>query len=135
MKRLLLAAALAAFSCLPAFAQGVSPVQLGYGNFTPNFGATQTLSCTTTSSSVTLANGQDTLNSELMLYSAGTGLAFMRWGNGAQTAVATDVPIPSGTVQVFAKPSIRPGQAGTQAVACITGTGTATVYVVTGFGR
>jgi hypothetical protein len=71
-----------------------------------------------------------------MIYNAGTGLAFCRWGQGAQTALTTDVPVPSGTVQIFTKfRSETGGVATNQAVACITGVGTATIYVVTGFGR
>jgi hypothetical protein len=108
----------------------------GYGNFAPNFGATQIINATTTSSSVTFSTTTDLRNSELMIYNAGTGLAFCRWGQGAQTAVTTDVPIPSGTVQIFTKFRSETGGVGTnQAVACITGVGTATVYAVTGFGR
>lgn len=106
-----------------------------YMNFAPNFGATQTISATTTSSSVTFSSAVDIQNSEMMVYNAGTGLAFCRWGIGAQTAVATDVPIPPATVQVFTKFRASVPAAQTQTVACITTTGTATVYVVTGIGR
>ncbi len=131
MRRIVLAGLAVALS-LPALAQQGPG---GPGNFTPNFGATQIISATTGSSAVTFAaDGVDaTRNSELMIYNAGTGLAFCRWGNGNQTALATDVPIPSGTVQVFYKNKAPTGT--TQQVACITTTGTASVYVLTGQGR
>jgi hypothetical protein len=134
--RRLLLAALAASLSLPALAQQGAPAGTNpFGNFTPNFGGTQTISATTTSSSVTLTNGVDTSNTALLFNNAGTGTAFCRWGSGAQTALTTDVPILASTVQVFFKPPVPIGQGTNQAVACITASGTATVYVTTGFGR
>jgi hypothetical protein len=115
---------------MPAAAQVVT----GFGNFSPINGAGQGLSGTTTSASVTFTAGtpagtNTVLNAtDVMLYNSGTTLAFCRWGVGAQTAVATDVPIPAGTVQVFFK-----GVSDT--VACIMASGTATIYVMPGNGR
>jgi hypothetical protein len=113
----------------PAAAQVVS----GFGNFTPINGAGVALSATTTSASTTFVAGTpagtNTVQAtDVMIYNSGTTLGFCRWGVGAQTAVAADVPIPAGTVQVFFK-------ATADTVACIMSSGTATIYVMPGNGR
>lgn len=101
-------------------------------NFYPDFGALKTLNATTSSSSVnwvagTPANSNAPFSPDLYVYNAGAGLAFIRWGVGAQTALVTDIPIPPGTVQVFSKFNA-------DTVAAICASGTATVYVITGQG-
>lgn len=88
---------------------------------------TKTLSATTTSSSASFTAATGVLVTQMRVYNAGTDLVFIRWGVGAQTAVATDTPIPSGAIEVFNK-----GLADT--VAVIASTGTATVYVTAGEG-
>lgn len=104
----------------------------GFGHFRPNIGGTQVIAATTTSASVTLT-ATDNQNSELRIYNNGAAMAFCRWGIGAQTAVtATDVPIAPGATQDFTKGVIIPGQGQTQVVACLMGTGTGNIYVVTG---
>jgi hypothetical protein len=134
MKKLALGLLLSFGGLSAALAQGSNRID-AYGNFIPNMGGTQTIAATTTSASVTLT-ATDLQNTDLNLFNLGTGLVFCRWGNGAQTAVLTDMPVPVGASRTFSKfPVINPGQGITQAVACITGTGTATVYVTTGVGR
>lgn len=58
-----------------------------------------------TGSSVNQALGVGAGNSVLYLYNATTALANVRWGVGAQTAVATDFAVPPGAYFVIAKPS------------------------------
>lgn len=106
---------------------------LGFGNFQPTAGSLQTLSVTSASSSATWVAGtpsgsNSVADTDIYIYNAGTALAFCRWGLGAQTALVTDTPIPSGTVQVFSK-------IGADTLACITAASTATVRAVTGSGR
>jgi hypothetical protein len=108
-------------------------VVTGFGNFTPINGAGVALSTSTTSASTTFTAGTpagtNTVQAtDVMLYNSGTVIVFCRWGVGAQTATAADVPLPSGTVQVFFK-----GTADT--VACLASSTTATVYVMPGNGR
>jgi hypothetical protein len=134
MRKLVLGLLLSFGALSAALAQGRSRTD-AYGNFIPNMGGTQTIAATTTSASVTLT-ATDLQNTDLNLFNLGTGLVFCRWGNGAQTAVLTDMPVPVGASRTFSKfPVVNPGQGVTQAVACITGSGTATVYVTTGVGR
>jgi hypothetical protein len=104
------------------------------GNFQPINGAGVALATSTTSASTTFTAGTPAgtntiINaSEVYLYNSGTVIVFCRWGTGAQTATATDVPLPAGTVQVFFK-----GTADT--VACLASSTTSTVYVMPGNGR
>jgi hypothetical protein len=121
MDRLGLALGLLAFSAFSAFAQ------VGTNNpFYPRPASTQSLSATTTSSSITFT-GESLNDTELYVYNAGTDLVFCRWGVGAQTATTAGLPIPSGTVQIFARNQAT-------VFACRTSTTTATVYVTTGNG-
>jgi hypothetical protein len=104
------------------------------GNFQPINGAGVALATSTTSASTTFTagtpSGTNTIvnATDIMLYNSGTVVVFCRWGVGAQTSVATDVPLPPGTVQVFYK-----GNSDT--VACLASSTTATVYVMPGNGR
>lgn len=87
-------------------------------------GATKTLSGSTNSSFVTLLSQR-----QIRFYNAGSVPVFVRWGVGAQTAVAaTDMPIAPGAIEVFSK-----GDADT--LAGITASGTATVYITAGDGE
>lgn len=93
-------------------------------NFCPHgMGTTQTMNVTAASSSIGVSSGAPAL----YIYNAGTGLAFIRWSQGASPAVAADLPLPPGTVQVFAK-----GPADTFSAICPGGT--ATLYVTPGAG-
>jgi hypothetical protein len=108
----------------------VSPAlaQVGTNNpFYPTPASGQTLSATTTSSSITFT-GTSLNDTELYVYNAGTDLVFCRWGVGAQTATTAGLPIPSGTVQIFNRNSAT-------VFACRSSTTTATVYVTTGNGQ
>lgn len=97
--------------------------------FTPAQPAfTQTISVTNASASITFAAGQGLEMGAVRLVNAGASTVFVRWGVGAQTAVAaTDMPILSGTTEVFAK-----GLA--DHLAAITASSTATLYVTCGEG-
>jgi hypothetical protein len=85
--------------------------------------ASGVIAATTTSASRALV----ATDRDMRVYNAGTTIAFIRWGIGAQTAVATDVAVPPGTVHTFNK-----GNADT--VAVIMASATANIYVSTGFG-
>jgi hypothetical protein len=114
-----------------AFAQAIPPSQgVVQGSFGPSaFGATKTITCGTSSTSVT---GLTTTDPTMMVYNAGTVVVYLRWGVGAQTAVInTDQFVPPGTVRVFPKNNL----ANADTVACISGTAAQTVYVVSGYGR
>lgn len=113
-----------------------SPVAFG-----PNSSKTKIISGTATSSSVTLdatdvqstpspANsGPSGGHSVMRLVNAGPNTAFVRWGIGAQTALATDMPLLAGVTEVFSKS----GADDTVAAICAA-TQTATVYVTCGEG-
>jgi hypothetical protein len=122
MDRLGLALGFLALSALSALAQVGTNLP-----FYPRPAATQSLSATTTSSSITFT-GESLNDTELYVYNAGTDAVFCRWGVGAQTATTAGLPIPSGTVQIFSRN-------GATVFACRTFTTTATVYVTTGNGQ
>ncbi|MEI8394911.1 MAG: hypothetical protein WCF85_09265 [Rhodospirillaceae bacterium] len=61
----------------------------------------------------------------LRIYNSGPTTVFVRWGTGAQTATANDLPIASGASEMFGKASAN------DTVAAIS-TGMATVYVSAG---
>lgn len=128
MKKYLTAAGILVLGVVPLSAASVDSGR-NQRNFSPNaFASTKTCAAATTSASATGLTASD---DDFMIYNAGTVPAFIRWGVGAQTAVTTDVIIPPGTVQVFGK-NLN-GNADT--LACITSSGTATLYIITGFGR
>src|SRR4051794_12222068 len=107
---------------------GSALAQVGTNSpFYPTPVSTLSLAATTTSSSVTFT-GNSLNDTELYVYNAGTDLVFCRWGEGAQTATTTGLPIPSGTVQIF-------NRNGATVFACRSSTTTATVYVTTGNGQ
>lgn len=125
MNRLLWALAFAgALSAAPVAAQnaGTQP------NFQPAFGRGQTVTAATTSTAATAFTGIDVANTELYVFNSGTGIAFARWGVGAQTATTADVPLPPGSVQVFNKGSA-------DNFAAISAAGTNAVLIITGKGR
>jgi hypothetical protein len=128
MKRTVLLASLAAlgaaFSFVPVSAQNVRQEL-----FLPDYGTNQTVSATTTSSSVTLT-GNSLNDSIIRISNAGTVTVFCRAGNGAQTATAADVAILGGSSMHISKPT--PGPVVINTVACLASSTTATVYVSTG---
>jgi hypothetical protein len=110
--------------------------------FSPNFSKTKTISASSTSSSVTL-DATDVSSTPtnpsagvwgghtiMRIVNVGPNTAFIRFGVGAQTAVTTDMPIPSGAIEVFTKA----GDADTVAAICAAAQ-TATVYVTCGQGQ
>ena len=109
--------------------------------FGPNFSKTKSISATSTSASVTLdatdVNYTPTWpnacptggHTAIRIVNAGPNTVFIRYGVGAQTAVATDMPVLAGTVELFCKA----GAADTVAAICAA-TQTATVYITCGEG-
>lgn len=97
--------------------------------FTPDTANTKTLAATSTSASVTLAT-PDVSSNVLRIVNLGPNTAFLRWGVGAQTALTTDMPMLSGTVEVFSKSTT----ADTVAAICAGGN-SATIYITAGEGQ
>ncbi len=83
--------------------------------FTPTLGKAKTISATSTSSSVTLdaldvsstptqpGSGPSGGKSVIRVTNAGPNAARIRWGVGAQTAIATDMLVLAGNTEVFSK--------------------------------
>lgn len=94
--------------------------------FTPLQGKGQPISASTTSASITLDAAGVAAN-QLAIYNAGSVLAFVRVGIGAQTATSADLFIPPGAFITITK-----GRGDT--VAAITASSTATIYVMPGEG-
>lgn len=92
-------------------------------------GSTASISVTSTSASTTLDPCNALTNQVIRIYNVGPNTAFLRWGNGSQTAVTTDTPIPMGAIENFFK-----GSSDTIAAVCASGQ-TATVYVTPGNGH
>lgn len=93
--------------------------------FTP--AVTVSIAATAASGSATLVAVGVAAN-QLRICNTGATIVFIRWGVGAQTAVATDMPILPGTVEVFNK-----GRADT--IAAICPGGTTTLYITAGEGN
>lgn len=91
--------------------------------FSPN-GATAVLSGSTTSASGTLNGSGNTVR----VFNASSAVAFVRFGIGAPTAVATDVPVGAGGTAFF---SVQPDA--THAAAILS-TGTGSVHFTRGMG-
>jgi hypothetical protein len=85
------------------------------------------ISATTTSARAAL--NRDNVSGQVRIYNAGTATAFVTFGDSSVTALATDMPVPSGMVEVV---SVEAGS-GLHAAA-ITASGTATVYFTMGSG-
>ena len=94
--------------------------------FAPEPGSVITIAATTASASAALADPQKRAGS-IRVLNAGSSDVRVRWGNGAQTAVATDMRIPAGAVEVFTK-------ANADTVAAICDTGSTTVEFTFGEG-
>jgi formylmethanofuran dehydrogenase subunit D len=97
-----------------------------YPPFTPANGASVTVSASTTSADeaiTKLSNG-----GQILVTNGGSVVVFVRWGVGAQTATAADVAIPGGQWRLF---TVEPG---TNMVAALTASSTASVYFTPGHG-
>jgi hypothetical protein len=95
-------------------------------SFTAATGLTQTIAGTVASASITLtAVGVN--NPHALISNEGTTTAFIRFGIGAQTATAADVPLLGGNQVVL-------NIGGANTVAAIMATGTANIYVTPGYG-
>jgi hypothetical protein len=91
--------------------------------FEPN--ANHSLSASTTSAEVTTLSASDNI---VRIYNATSAVAYVRWGTTAQTAVTTDLAIPSGAVEAFTKNNAT-------RIAAILASGTGSVYITTGNGE
>jgi hypothetical protein len=86
---------------------------------------------TTTSIAATATSASATVNGyakSVRLYNKGPNTAFVKFGVGATTATASDMPLPAGAIETFSK-----DRADTIAAICAA-TETATVYVTSGEG-
>lgn len=89
---------------------------------------TKTISATSTSSSASWT-GACITTEQFRVVNVGPNTAFFRCGVGAQTALTTDVAIPSGIIEIYTKGSL------TDTCAAITsGANTATLYFTAGTG-
>lgn len=95
--------------------------------FTPAPGKTVTVSGSTTSASTAIDTL--TLGGQVLCTNAGTVVAFVKAGVGAQTATSADMPLAGGTSRIITVP------AGTDTVAGITATSTANLYFTPGHGQ
>lgn len=91
--------------------------------FAPTGALTVPLAATTTSTSATL----DRYSNAVRVYNAGPNTAFIRFTNGASTAVVTDIPFPAGGIETFTVAT-----ADTVSAICIAGT--ASMYFTNGEG-
>lgn len=91
-------------------------------------GPTASISATAVSGSTTFSEVLAEGGQNMRVYNAGPNTAFIRFGNGAQTAVLTDTPVPVGVIENFFK-----GNFDTMAAICAA-TQTATVYFTPGNG-
>lgn len=93
-------------------------------------GLTKSLSATSTSGSITFPTGVSESSGDVCVYNAGPSDAFVAFGSGSATAVATtSTPVPAGSVLNFYK-----GKFDTCAAICASGL-TATVYFTPGNGQ
>lgn len=131
IRKVMVAQAAVLALCLTILTSHAANVESGRNmkNFSPNtFGLTAVCNAGATSESVSVV----AIDEELLVYNSGNSVAFIRWGVGPQTAIATDLPIPPGTPLLFSK-NLN-GNADT--VACISpSAGTEAIYIVSGFGR
>lgn len=91
--------------------------------FAPNGSATVSIAATTTSASVTL----DQFSNVVRVVNAGTDTVFIKFGKGATTATATDMPVLASATETFTKGD-------NTTVAARAATTTATVYFTNGEG-
>lgn len=89
---------------------------------------TKTVSATSTTSSAAFT-GACITTEQLRVANVGPNTAFFRCGVGAQTAVTTDIPVPSGIVEMFTVGSLVDTCAG-----ITSGANTATLYFTKGTG-
>lgn len=109
-----------------AFAYGTSNSNAPYPPF--QYLQTKTVSATSTSSSASFT-GDAITAPQMLVANAGPNTAFFRCGVGAQTAVTTDTPLLSGTVQTFTKNSAD------TCAGITSGANTATLYFTAGGGQ
>jgi len=96
-------------------------------NFTPDVGATKSLSVTTTTSNVAIHSAVVQGSKDVLIQNAGTEVVFVNFGLAGVAATTADLPILGGQGFIV-------NQGGYTHAAAITATGTATVYFCTGHG-
>lgn len=99
--------------------------------FCPIDDATASVSVTT-SSAASLIKADPEGSFQLRLYNAGTATVFYAVGGASVTAAVTDVPLPSGAIEVITVQN--PQSSPVTHIAAITASSTATLYASTGFG-
>ena len=114
------AAALAAALCLAAPLAALADQS---DAFRPTNGGTVNLAVTSSSGNVAVQT-----NGQVRIYDSGSVAAFCKFGTGAGLTATTtaDIPIAPGSVEVMTATGDH--------IACITATGTATVYFTPGVG-
>lgn len=91
--------------------------------FVPTPGTSTSIAATGTTASAALS----ATSPQVRVYNSGTVAAFIRFGKGAQTAVATDMALAPGAVENF-------GKLDADTIAAITGGTAATIYIISGTG-
>lgn len=99
--------------------------------FCPIDNATASVSVTS-SSAASLIKADPEGSFQLRLYNAGTATVFYAVGDEDVTAAVTDVPLPSGAIEVITVQN--PQSSPVTHIAAITASSTATLYASTGFG-
>jgi hypothetical protein len=100
--------------------------------FTPVDDATASIAATTSGADRVAIKQQPTGTHQVRLFNAGAATVFWAAGNASVTAALTDVPLPSGAIEVITLANATSGAA--THVAAVTASGTATLYVTTGQG-
>lgn len=88
----------------------------------PRMGSTMTYAASTTSLNKTIPPDVSSDCPCIRVFNEGAATAYIRWGSGAQTATAADVPVGANSTAVFFIGQV-------QNIAVVLATGTANVYV------
>lgn len=100
--------------------------------FTPAIAGTSSIAVTTSTGLRAAIKQQPTGSHQLRLYNAGPSTVFWAFGDAAATASTSDIPLPSGAIEVITLSN--PSNAPVTHVSAITASGTATFYLTTGQG-
>jgi len=99
--------------------------------FTPVDDGTASIAVTTSSASAAIKQ-QPTGAHQIRLFNAGSATVFWAAGSAGVSAAVTDIPLPSGAIEVVTLTNTNGGAA--THVAAIAASGTATLYLTTGQG-
>lgn len=100
--------------------------------FTPASAGTSSIAVTTSSGLRVAIKQQPTGSHQVRLFNAGPNTCFWSFGDAAATATTSDIPLPSGAIEVITLSN--PSNAPTTHISAIAASGTATLYVTTGQG-